>query len=455
MVYISGENNVGKSTLFEAIDTLINGNEKTFIEKRNKMAENDKDTFINVEFSGDDIPEVISKYAQPNKIDVFQKYVFEEDGTYKFVISKSTNYNEKKLKLAELCIYDNKSKKFVNPSGISAPIKRLFKIINVSADDSADEEVNFRKNGTIGRLLAEITDTFSYSDEFKQLKKAHKLAFNSFEHNFSSAIDKRMTEILHNQYDNNVEAKINFNPPDVNQLVTNARLLVNDGIETDFYEKGNGLQRSIALALIQIQAEFEEKINRNEHKPVFYFVDEPEVFLHPRGQHKLRESLKKLSNNYQIFVATHSPFILDNYNKNEQDLCLLKKDIGGKISNKKINEMSNIFETPTCAEIIYYAFCLPTFDFHNQLYNMIQTHHKSVRKTDDDLYSYFKNNEKNYDNRLIAESASQSNEKPYKTLPTKIRNLFHHSEISNETISTEELEIAIKFMIDFCKKNIK
>ena len=446
MVYISGENNVGKSSLFEAINLVVNGNNNDFLEKKNKCS--DKPMFVNLEFSGKDIPKIIEKYAQGNKKNVFKKYIFEKDDTYKLVLSRASNN-----KNGDLCIYNEGNNKFENPSGISAPIKKLFKFIVIDADDSADNEVNFKKSGTIGKLLSVISDSFSKSEGYKKLEKIHKEVFDQFKDDFSSKIDKRISEILHEQYDENVETNIKFNMPDVDKLITNAKLLVDDGIETDIYDKGNGLQRSVALALIQLQAEFEENINSDEHKPVFYFIDEPEVFLHPRGQHKLRESLEKLSKKYQMFISTHSPFILDNYDKNRQDLCLLEKK-NDNVSNKKINKLSNVFENPTCAEIIYYAFDLPTMDFHNQLYNIIQCNYNGVRATDNALNSYYEDHKdiNSYSEKLKVESESQGNEN-YKMLSTKIRNIFHHFEISNNNVSVEDLDISIKFMIDYCNDN--
>ena len=76
MVYISGENNVGKSSLFEAINLVVNGNNNDFLEKKNKCS--DKPMFVNLEFSGKDIPKIIEKYAQGNKKNVFKKYIFEK-----------------------------------------------------------------------------------------------------------------------------------------------------------------------------------------------------------------------------------------------------------------------------------------------------------------------------------------------------------------------------------------
>ncbi len=77
-------------------------------------------------------------------------------------------------------------------------------------------------------------------------------------------------------------------------------------------EKGSGMQRSIALALIQVYAESLTKIEEKEiDKPYYLFIDEPEISLHPQAQRKLLDSLKEISKTKQVFVSTHSPFFVD------------------------------------------------------------------------------------------------------------------------------------------------
>ncbi len=58
-------------------------------------------------------------------------------------------------------------------------------------------------------------------------------------------------------------------------------------------EKGSGMQRSIALALLQVYAEELVKHPRVSTitKPFFLFIDEPEICLHPQAQAKLLNAI--------------------------------------------------------------------------------------------------------------------------------------------------------------------
>jgi hypothetical protein len=61
-----------------------------------------------------------------------------------------------------------------------------------------------------------------------------------------------------------------------------------------------------------------ESIHRNEDNPldlpVVLLIDEPESHLHPAWQRKVLPALQQLLPNAQIFVATHSPFVISSVN---------------------------------------------------------------------------------------------------------------------------------------------
>ncbi|MFM7457511.1 MAG: AAA family ATPase [bacterium] len=66
-------------------------------------------------------------------------------------------------------------------------------------------------------------------------------------------------------------------------------------------------------------------------------IDEPEISMHPRWQKKIMAYYKRLASNSngeqesQIFVATHSPFIIHEANPQTDKVIVLQKDQDGKI----------------------------------------------------------------------------------------------------------------------------
>ena len=69
----------------------------------------------------------------------------------------------------------------------------------------------------------------------------------------------------------------------------------------------------------------------------FVFIDEPEISLHPRWQKKIMDYYKGIFTDEngiqtsQIFVVTHSPFIIHNENRKNDKVIVLTRDDEGKI----------------------------------------------------------------------------------------------------------------------------
>ncbi len=77
--------------------------------------------------------------------------------------------------------------------------------------------------------------------------------------------------------------------------------------------------------------------DKESSKGALVLIDEPEISLHPNWQLKVLSFLKKLfttSNGQQtsqLIIATHSPFIIHNSNRNADKIIVLQKDNSGKI----------------------------------------------------------------------------------------------------------------------------
>jgi len=114
-----------------------------------------------------------------------------------------------------------------------------------------------------------------------------------------------------------VGLSIGVEAPDIGrvfQLGTNITL--DNGISTSADEKGHGLQRYLIFALMRVwaaesrRAQIEEDREIRERSNIFAF-EEPELFLHPQMCKATYESLKQISRTDQIIVCTHSPYLID------------------------------------------------------------------------------------------------------------------------------------------------
>ncbi|MFX5735958.1 AAA family ATPase, partial [Acinetobacter baumannii] len=212
------------------------------------------------------------------------------------------------------------------------------------------------------------------TEEFIDFSKKFNDVFNSHSSELRkkiSKIENRLNSIFTNQF-GSASLNFQFDFPKIESFFKGSSIHINDGIEVRMDEKGNGMQRSVALALLQIYAEeiaFDQ--DKQSTRPFYLFIDEPEICLHPMGQMKLCEALMELSKHKQIFVTTHSPYFLNSPSLKNVGIFIFKKEDHKNIISKA--NMDYLFPwSPTWGEINYKAYNLPTVDLHNELYGYLQ-----------------------------------------------------------------------------------
>ena len=81
-----------------------------------------------------------------------------------------------------------------------------------------------------------------------------------------------------------------------------------------------------------------------EPKNSIILIDEPELSLHPKWQQKIIEVYKKIGENNQIIVATHSPHILGSVSN--ENIFILYRNENGKIEAKTGDELYSSYGQP-------------------------------------------------------------------------------------------------------------
>lgn len=311
-----GENNSGKSTLFEAVDFLRNGPKITLEDLKNKGSEN-KEMFVEIEFVGN-IKDLVEKFS----IKKLDEYIDGSDNECRIISRRSDKiYNIKQgkkdveINSKKIGLWNFTTKQFENPSGIDADFKKLFEIDFIWSDTNPGDIVKFGATTICGKLIGEIVKNFETTNEYKDFSVAHQKAFNSKESSLKKDLDnveKRTKEIFKEQF-GNAEIKFYFDLIDISSFFKNTKIKINDGLETYLEEKGSGMQRSFALALLQVYAEniIKHPNNSNTCKPFYLFIDEPEICLHPQAQRKLLSALQILTKKQQIFISTHSSYFIN------------------------------------------------------------------------------------------------------------------------------------------------
>ncbi len=186
-------------------------------------------------------------------------------------------------------------------------------------------------------------------------------------------------------------------------------------------------------------------------------IDEPELSLHPRWQIKYIDFLKDVFGgsgiiNVQFIIATHSPYLLKNSLIGVGVFIFSKNDNNINIEKPKEESWSLFKNGPTLGEINYYAFKMPTAEFHNELYGYLQE--KTGNLHEADIESYFLSKSINTDKLWIRSNSGIAQSQYNVSLMTYIRNSIHHPENTfNADFTLNDLKNSIEKMITIMKQD--
>jgi predicted ATP-dependent endonuclease of OLD family len=114
----------------------------------------------------------------------------------------------------------------------------------------------------------------------------------------------------------NVSINIRIPPPELKTVLSSAQIFANDGVEGLIEHKGDGLRRATVFAILRSYVDLKKKesltseqmqIDKDQYLLLF---EEPELYLHPKGQQILFDALKVFSEHNSVVVTTHSPSFL-------------------------------------------------------------------------------------------------------------------------------------------------
>ena len=179
-------------------------------------------------------------------------------------------------------------------------------------------------------------------------------------------------------------------------------------------------------------------------------IDEPELSLHPRWQRKIlnyycdlfKKDDKQIA---QLFIATHSEYVIESALKNDDCLVIVLKDDNGVIKADRIST-PDILDFITTSEINYKAFNIYSNDYHDALYSFYQRKkgtETSIENTDNEIF-----NSPLFDNSRYLKNDTYGR-RTYRTLPTYIRNAIHHPD-SGRTFTYEDLKESTELLRLLC-----
>lgn len=343
-----GQNNTGKSTILDAIQCLYPGERKSVEFK--DFHDRSRDVEIEVEFCDVTNDYIIDKmlyeHVEKNKK---QLKKMKSDGKSKKEIEtkKATQKKNLKKKLEEIINkYEIENEKMVfrlvvpsNGSGSvgkkhcecrsrdniisEADMKKILPALKViPAIRNPQNESTAGSNSYMKDLIQMLDDSIQTSIKVGR-KKINYNELNNIiakeSNKRCAALSKAITSkyaqsIGNNDFEINITSEVNIGK---GTSYTTKLLDKVTNLESDMLNCGTGYQSMIILAILETYVELAKKKDG-----YILIIEEPEVYLHPKLQRKMIETLMKLSKDNQVLFSTHSAITIAKLKKEQIGLVV-------------------------------------------------------------------------------------------------------------------------------------
>lgn len=477
-----GQNDIGKSTVLEALDIFFNDGKGDFVVKLDKddinkasLEEGDKDIFITAVFT--DLPGSITIDAT-NPTTFENEYILNSDGRLEIIkkypnagiakvfiksnhptnakcsdllLKKITEY--KKIIKDESIECDNLTINAVMRSAIWTHYQSDLQLQEIEIDTSKEDAKNiWEKIQTYLPLYCLFQSDRKNSDNDSEVQDPLKKAVSQIlaDQEVIAMFDEIAARVsVHlNAVSDATLAKLREMNPDIanslNPIIPTASALKwvdvfkNVSISGDenipINKRGSGVKRLILLNFFR--AEAERRLESGNSQSIIYAIEEPETSQHTDHQRLLVKAFKELSqaNNTQVLLTTHSSIVVKGLEF--ENLRLINKDNQG---NKSISEvLPSQLPYPSLNEINFIAFKDLTDEYHNELYGFIEaeswlTDYK-LNKVEID-YIRLRGNNRIPERKILTEY---------------IRHQIHHPDNQNNTrFTSTQLEESVNLMREF------
>jgi len=170
------------------------------------------------------------------------------------------------------------------------------------------------KKTPIGLMLSGVlTAILEKSEKYREFRKKFDEVFGTEGSDIRAQLDDlsgRVKLHLEQQFPDCTKVTFDVSEPPFDDLLKNFETSINDGIETKAEEKGDGMQRALMLAIIKTYSDY-RRDNEELGKNFVFLIDEAELHLHPTAQRQLKNALIVLAENGdQVLINTHSSVLV-------------------------------------------------------------------------------------------------------------------------------------------------
>ena len=378
---IIGKNDVGKSTVLEALEIFFNNEQvKIELEDRNLRCTQDEKIEIACCFCLDEDAKTVVDANVPVRMD--QEYLLNEKGKLEIVkvwdCSKKT-IGAKDVKTFIRANYPNAFDKPLICEKISELKKILKDCVSAEEYETVDKTVASEiRKAIYAKMISEDTEFCLTNIDTAQegakniwtslqqslplfflfksdrlnsdkdtevqspMKAVTKTVISEMQDSIASIVStvtKQVEEIgretiekladLDPEIAKSLTPKVSVKPFD---SVFSFELLSDEGVPLS--KRGSGVRRLILLSYFR--AEAEKKVSTGHNNSIIYAIEEPETAQHPDYQRMVMETLQQLScdNLHQIIITTHTPEIAKMVELN-QLIFLFKDEMGAPLAETR------------------------------------------------------------------------------------------------------------------------
>jgi predicted ATP-dependent endonuclease of OLD family len=408
-----GKNDIGKSTVLEALDIFFNESKgviKLDKDDINKQALSDTDTEIVISVCFEELPSNII-IDSTNATTLQAEYLLNSLGQLE-IIKRYPNAGKEKVFVKAYHPTNTNCKDLLQKK--DSELRTIINSNNIECDDRNKNAVmrtaiwqHFNTNLDLAEIHIDVSkgDTKSIWDKLQNylplyslfqsdrknsdgdseiqdpLKEAVRQILSNSElkrkfNEIAAEVEKKLKEVS----DRTLEKIREMNPDIANSL--NPIIPPSDSLKwTDVFKsvsisgdenipinkRGSGVKRLILLNFFRAEA---ERRKEEENIPsIIYAIEEPETSQHTEHQKKLISAFLTLSTvpNTQVLITTHSAILVKELRF--EHLRLIKTISTGKtIENVSPNQLPY----PSLNEVNFLAFSEITEEYHNELYGYIE-----------------------------------------------------------------------------------
>lgn len=215
------------------------------------------------------------------------------------------------------------------PTGIDKSIiPMLPDPIYIPAVKDLADDIKTTEGTPFGKILAILLQAVETKlPDAQKLFEELNSKLNRVQHLDGTLIDDRLEEVkliestvekyVRDSF-SDVALRITIPPPELKTVFSSARIYANDGVDGLIETKGDGLRRAIVFSILRSYVELNDKLSPTRSvfekeqvkiSPASYMLlfEEPELFLHPKGQSILFDALRVFARDHHVLVTTHSP----------------------------------------------------------------------------------------------------------------------------------------------------